>query len=503
MKYSLITYIRKDRINSKGECPINIRYTFRRKILNIPVGVVIKPENWDDDFDYPKQNKSYNFREIIHKIDQKNTELENIISDYYRRFLIYPSISDVKGLISNSLPKSRDLSVVGNLEKYLHFLAKNDSNVNTIKVFKSTRNHFINFEKEEKRSFTIYDINKSVLLSFLNYLKFQDLQVSSVGKYVKSIKTFLNKYVMEELNLDINQTFRNVKTEKEDRDKKDVLTIHELELLKFNVFYSNYNVDEYNKENNDSRLVKYDLTDREILVGKIFLMLCSTGLSYIDLMKLNFYHFHKIDLKELKRKTDKETKQNEESTELLDQGIIIKIERTKLKKDNECIIPVFGITLDLITSELFRLVGGIELFGEIYENIKQSEKERTKLFWKKLQQVIKMKEDGRINLANIFHPFSNQYFNREIKVLFKKIGVDGIESITKRDRNKTTIIKHKYDLISSHTGRRTYISINLEKGIRPDTLMKTTGHRSYETMLIYVQQHQDSIFKEMYDKIDN
>jgi len=33
--------------------------------------------------------------------------------------------------------------------------------------------------------------------------------------------------------------------------------------------------------------------------------------------------------------------------------------------------------------------------------------------------------------------------------------------------------------------------------------MKTTGHRSYETMLIYVQQQQNSIFKEMYDKIDN
>ena len=89
------------------------------------------------------------------------------------------------------------------------------------------------------------------------------------------------------------------------------------------------------------------------------------------------------------------------------------------------------------------------------------------------------------------------------KLLFKKIGVDGIESITKRDRKKTTIIKHKYDLICSHTGRRTYISVNLQKGIRPDTLMKTTGHRSYETMLIYVQQQQDSIFNEMYNKIEN
>jgi hypothetical protein len=63
----------------------------------------------------------------------------------------------------------------------------------------------------------------------------------------------------------------------------------------------------------------------------------------------------------------------------------------------------------------------------IFINVKTQHNtiERTKLFWKKLQQVIKMKEDGRINLDNIFHPFSNQYFNREIKVLFKKIGVDG------------------------------------------------------------------------------
>jgi integrase len=504
MKYTLITYIRKDRVNSKGECPINIRYTFNRKILNIPVGVVIKPENWDDEFDFPKQNKSYNFREIVKMIELKRSELEKVVMNFQEKYNHLPSIDDLKKLINNSTPKSKNLSVISNLEDYIQFLTKKPKiSPNTIKVFKSTKNHYINFEKSEGKTFTIYDLNKSILESFSSYLLFQDLQVSSVGKYVKSIKTFLNKYVIEELNLDINQTFRNVKTEKEDRDKKDVLTLHELELLKFNVFYSNYNVEEYNKKTNDFRLVRYDLTDREILVGKIFLMLCSTGLSYIDLMKLNFYHFHKIDLKELKRKTENDINQNEQGRRILDQGIIIKIERTKLNKDNECIIPIFGITLDLITSELFRVIGGIELYGEIYEEIKPSEKERITLFWKKLQQVIRMKEDGRINSDKIFPTFSNQYFNREIKLLFKKIGVDGIESITKRDRKKTTIIKHKYDLICSHTGRRTYISINLQKGIRPDTLMKTTGHRSYETMLIYVQQQQDSIFKEMYDKIDN
>lgn len=504
MKSTLIPYIRKDRVNSKGECPVNIRYTYNRKILNIPVGIVIKPEYWDNENNYPIQNNSYNFREVIRKIELKLSELENTIKEFENRYFEKPTISDMKSLLSNTSPKSRDLSVIGILEKYIQFLNKIPTiSPNTIKIFKTTKKHFTDFQKDEGKSYTIYDLNKSTLERFSSYLLFQDLQVSSVGKYVKSLKIFLKKYVIEELNLDINQTFRNVKIEKEVREKKDVLTINELELLKFNVFYSNYDVEDYNKENQDIKLVKYDLTDREILVGKIFLMLCSTGLSYIDLMKLNIYNFHKIDLKELKRKIGVETKNEENKRDELDQGVVIKIERTKLNKNNLCIIPVFGITLDLITSELFRLIGGEELYGEIYENIRQSEGERIKFFWKNLKLVMRKKTEGSIKTDKIFSTLSNQYFNREIKKLFKKIGVNGVENITKRDRNKTTIVKHKYDLISSHTGRRTYISINLLKGIRPDTLMKTTGHKSYETMLIYVQQQQDSIFKEMYDKIDN
>jgi integrase len=114
-----------------------------------------------------------------------------------------------------------------------------------------------------------------------------------------------------------------------------------------------------------------------------------------------------------------------------------------------------------------------------------------------------MKDEGTLKRDEIFHPISNPYFNREIKKLFKKIRVNERITLTKRDRNRTSVVKYKYDLISSHTGRRTYISVNLEKGIRPDTLMKTTGHRSYETMLVYIQQKEDNIFKEMYTKIEN
>ena len=507
MRYTLKPYIRLDRINSKGECPVNIRYTFQRKILNVPVGIVIQPKFWNDDIDYPIQNNTYNFKEVIRKIDQKQTEIENQVSEYYRRYMTYPNIQELKQLLTNDpnyISKTKNLSITKNLEDYIELLNRTPTvSPNTIKVFKTTLRHFTGFEKENNKSFTVYDINKSVLEKFSSYLYFKDLQISSVGKYVKAIKIFLNKFVIEELNLDINQTYRNVKIVKEERTKRDVLTLHELELLKYNVFYSNYNVEEYNKENRGLKLTKYELTEKEILIGKIFLMLCSTGLSFIDLMKLNFFNFHKIDLTELMRKNGVELKKKANKKDAIDHGIIIKIERTKMNTDNECIIPVFGITLDLITSELFRIIGGVELEGDIAESLNLSEKKRLEFFWKVLQRVIKMKENGRINNDKVFTTISNQFFNREIKLLFKKIGVNSIESITKRDRNKTTIIKHKYDLISSHTGRRTYISINLQKGIRPDTLMRTTGHKSYETMMIYVQQQQDSIFRELYDKIEN
>ena len=504
-KHTLKPYIRKDRVNLKGECPVNIRYTFQRKILNIPIGIVIKPENWSEVEEYPIQNKSYNFKETIRKIDIKLTELENIISDHYRKFHCSPSISDLKGLISNTSPKSKDISVVSILEKYIIHL-KNKPNIspNTIKVFKTTNKHFSDFEINEGAKFTIYDLNKSLLERFSSYLQYEDLQISSVGKYVKSMKTFINKFVIDEMNFEINQSFRNVTTIKEERDKKDVLTLKELELLKYNVFFSNYNIEDYNNIHKEYKLIRFELSDHEILIGRLFLVLCSTGLSYVDLMRLSINNFYRINLDKIRLKDDKIRKEesNQTESEELEYGIIIKIERKKLTKDNQCIIPVFGTTLDVLTSELLRKKGG-EIEGSMFEDFNLTENKRIKFFWSSLQKIIRMTDSNEIKDQNVFQYISNQYFNREIKKIFKKIGVNERITITKRDRNRTEIVKNKYDLISSHTGRRTYISINLQNGVRPDTLMKTTGHKSYKTMLIYVQQQEDSIFKEMYDKIDN
>jgi integrase len=45
----------------------------------------------------------------------------------------------------------------------------------------------------------------------------------------------------------------------------------------------------------------------------------------------------------------------------------------------------------------------------------------------------------------------------------------------------------KYDLITTHTARRTFITLSLEKGIRPEVVMSITGHKDYRTFKAYIK----------------
>jgi len=53
------------------------------------------------------------------------------------------------------------------------------------------------------------------------------------------------------------------------------------------------------------------------------------------------------------------------------------------------------------------------------------------------------------------------------------------------ERIETTLPKHK--IISTHTGRRTFVTISLERGMRPETVMKITGHKDMKSFMRYVQ----------------
>ena len=47
--------------------------------------------------------------------------------------------------------------------------------------------------------------------------------------------------------------------------------------------------------------------------------------------------------------------------------------------------------------------------------------------------------------------------------------------------------KSKWEFLSSHCGRRTFVTLSLEKGMRAETVMAITGHKSYKTFKKYIK----------------
>jgi integrase len=83
---------------------------------------------------------------------------------------------------------------------------------------------------------------------------------------------------------------------------------------------------------------------------------------------------------------------------------------------------------------------------------------------------------------------SNQKMNQAIKSLCDSAKINQEISI-QRYRGAIRIDSKipKYDLITTHTARRTFITLSLEKGIRPEVVMSITGHKDYRTFKAYIK----------------
>lgn len=83
---------------------------------------------------------------------------------------------------------------------------------------------------------------------------------------------------------------------------------------------------------------------------------------------------------------------------------------------------------------------------------------------------------------------SNQKFNKYIKEVAKKAGINDItrHKITKGGKEILDTFP-KYELISAHTGRRSFASNLYKEGISTVTIMALTGHKSEAAFLKYIR----------------
>lgn len=97
---------------------------------------------------------------------------------------------------------------------------------------------------------------------------------------------------------------------------------------------------------------------------------------------------------------------------------------------------------------------------------------------------------------------TNQKMNKRLKELCKLAGIDEKIKLTYYEGNKRfDEVKPKYELVGTHTGRRTFICTALAKGIPPSIVMKWTGHSDYKAMKPYIDVA-DEVKSEYMKKFD-
>ncbi|MHA1988680.1 MAG: tyrosine-type recombinase/integrase [Promethearchaeota archaeon] len=96
---------------------------------------------------------------------------------------------------------------------------------------------------------------------------------------------------------------------------------------------------------------------------------------------------------------------------------------------------------------------------------------------------------------------SNQKMNKYLKELCESAGINETVKIIQYKGTERIEKKYKkYEVIGSHTARRTFISLSLQKGMKPDVIMSITGHKTYRMMQKYLKIADEHKREEM-DKV--
>lgn len=101
--------------------------------------------------------------------------------------------------------------------------------------------------------------------------------------------------------------------------------------------------------------------------------------------------------------------------------------------------------------------------------------------------IIEKYKDSNFPNDMVLPVISNQKMNEYLKEMGKVCGIDKSITITYyKGHERIDEVHPKYELIGTHTARRTFICNALMLGIPPQIVMKWTGHSDYKSMKPYI-----------------
>lgn len=216
-----VKFILKDS-SSKSESLIYLVYNYQYKRFKYSTGEKIKPEFWNSNNQRAKESKKFKeYPEFNSRLDT----LESAFNTVFRRLLndgIQPNNNTLKRELEIQLDekilKRKKLTLFDFIEDYIKE-SENFKQKSTVTVYKTTQKHLKNFQQKKRYNVDFDTIDLNFYNEFMKYLS-RDLEMSNntMGKYVKTIKSFLNEATDRGLNSNLEFKRKKFKTLKEETD---------------------------------------------------------------------------------------------------------------------------------------------------------------------------------------------------------------------------------------------------------------------------------------------
>ena len=375
------------------------RYQYKR--FKYSTGEKILPKFWNVEKQRAKETKQ--FREYP-EFNARLNNFETAINTAFRKLLnngIHPNNTILKEAfeaeLSGNILQGKKLTLLQFIENYIEE-SKAHKKEGTVKVYTTAYRYLKKYASYLNREIDFHSIDLEFYNQYVSFLSLEHkLAANTVGKHIKTLKTFMNEATDRGYNTNLEFKKRKFKTVREESDSI-YLTLEELE-----------------------KFEKLDLSASPRLekVRDLFLIGCYTGLRFSDF--------------------------------------------TQIKPEN------------IITEK------------SIIQVRTQKTGERVSIPLHRTVKKILAKYDNILPKA-----YTNQVMNRYLKDVASLAGLkETVETtITRAGKVQRTPSK-KFDLVSTHTARRSFATNLYLADVPSISIMKITGHRSERSFLQYIRVTQE------------
>jgi len=276
-------YLKNPNSNLDNQTLIYLFWSFDGERLKYSTGETIKPSQWNSN---PKVQR---VKKTVTGSTDINCYLNNLdaqVKSFYRK-----GVTNKDNVTSNYLRQKLDdfkngKNIKQNLFEFIDTYIKSVKalrSASTIQIYNNAFNHLKAFKEFYKKNLDFESINLDFYNKFTDYLiKEKDFSANTVGKIVKTLKTFLNEATERGINTNLDFKSKRFKVMNQD---SETIYLSESEIEKL------YNLD----------LLIYEKLDR---VRDLFIVGCQTGLRFSDLSQLKMENINDGFIKIRTQKTN-------------------------------------------------------------------------------------------------------------------------------------------------------------------------------------------------------